>query len=307
MGGNDLGFPNIAMGIFVPNVARHWYGWPGLQLFRFIAKAEDPSSVESRVARYGEIYAGAIHALRDAARVPANRTVLVQYPNPIVTEGQGGLKESPDGGCVGGDEVKLSNGKSELAQAIRVRDSNLVLGSAIYHVTPLHFGGDWTLSADRDEVKSFKRIYTSITKMQSWALSVPDSTGGTMAGATYGPPELFSGRRLCDELKSASAVYLPLHMCHTEACTAGSVMGKGQWLPRSPASYLHYSGMKSGQAKRMIVYSLNESVLAQRSWDDETPTGERIMDALSGAMHPTAEAYAAAADSVLNAIRNKER
>lgn len=316
MGGNDLGFPNIAMGIFLPDVAKHRFGWLPLWLFRSFTKAEDPNAVADRVAEYGKIYPKAIQTLREAAGVPASRTVLVVYPNPVVSPGPKGLDDAPANGCVGGRAVTE---EKETPQQIRVRDINLVLGWALASSIPIFdIGSEWVLSAEENEVEGFKTVYKHISQMQTEALDIGDADTGKMERATYGNDEHFNGRRLCDRVETANEVYLPLHMCsgNSRQCNAGAAMGGGQWLPRAPAEYKHYSGLQEQtvggktvkQPRRSIVYSLNESVLAQRSWPDEQElSGERISDALSGAMHPSAEAYAAAADSILNAIKQSEK
>jgi hypothetical protein len=309
MGGNDLGFPNIAMGIFVPSVGQYWYADLGIALFRWIAGARSPHSALGDVIRYSEVYADEIHALREAAGVQASKTVLVRYPNPVVTEPEGGIDKAPEDGCVAGPIVQLPSGKTEKAQRIRVRDINLVLGSALYHGNPLPVGEAWTLSAEPTEVQGFKKVYQRIRDMQDGALKRKDAAGRAMEGATYGEARWFHGRRLCDKLTSPDTVYLPLHMCtgYPGECNAADAMGQGQWRARAPSEYEHYGGMRERQARRTIVYSLNESVLAQRSWDVEGPNAERVRDVLSGAMHPTGEAHAAAADSILKAIEEQDR
>lgn len=319
MGGNDLGFPNIAMGIFLPDEANHWYGRLPLWLFRAFVKAEDPNRVANRVAKYGKIYPKAIQALREATGVPASKTVLVMYPNPVVSAGPTGMDDAPSNGCTGGHVVATVGGKKVTSQQARVRDINLVLGWALASSIPIFdIGSTWVLSAEENEVKGFKTIYKYISQMQGEALDFGDADQGHMEGATYGSEELFKGRRLCDRVETANDVYLPMHMCssYPGQCNAGAAMGGGQWMPRGPAEYKHYAGLqeeiKDGktvkQPRRPIVYSLNESVLAQRSWKEhDEPSGEQIRDALSGAMHPSAEAYAAAADSILKAIERSRQ
>lgn len=310
MGGNDLKFPSLAMGILIPDKPVNWYGSPGLWLFRRLVQAADLDDALAQATSYGQVYPAALQAMREAAGIPAGKTVLVRYPNPIVTS----TDETENNGCTAGPNVSRDvegKGKGQreplAPQRARIRDSNLVIGQALPYMA-LGVGRGWVVSAEVQEVQTFRKVYAQIKGMQDIAFAQPDTFGTKMVEASYDGESLFDGRRLCDIVEAPNSMLLPFHLCGWEIleCNVSKAMGGGQWVARSPSEYRHYSKIEPDVPKRMMVYSLNEAIMAGRSWTGSKPSSVEVVDALAGAMHPTAEAQAAAADSVLTAVNQSQ-
>lgn len=318
MGGNDLGFASIAKGFLIsdkPN--KRWYAPIALPIIRKMINAYSVQEAEDRVKAFRAYYAEDIKILIKAAGARPDKTIVVRYPNPILSANEGQKeadktsKANPYSGCVGGPKITLDGGRSTAdLQRVRVRDINLVLGQLLpfssFHI--IHKG--WVVEMRSGEVRDFEKIFAGITGMQNETLGPAGQMGPDgIRSVPFGEPSYFNGRRVCDKLVSSTSVALPLFFCDASDskasdpinCNASNAMSGGQWSPRLPTEWRHYTN-PAEEPRKYIVYSINDSVLALRTWMGPNPSINDIIESMTGSMHPTAEAHAAAADEVVNAL-----
>jgi hypothetical protein len=163
----------------------------------------------------------------------------------------------------------------------------------------------WTVEVKRDEVQSFRSIYERISQMEVNPDGLrPDER---FRFVEFGSLNYFvTGQRMCDRTEEPDTMDLPFYFCGksqgtaTPTCDFGAVKG-GYWRPRDPVDWRHYKSPGS-KPRKYVVYSMNEAVMASRIWNDPDPGFYDLKEALSGAMHPTAEAHAAAATEVVKAL-----
>jgi hypothetical protein len=297
MGGNDLGFGSIAMGVLVASDPRPGLlNGPGLWLVRRLMGAASIDEAVDKVGKFAPHYAPSINALIEATRAGVGRTSVVAYPNPVVSDRLDNL------GCTqrtGGDVEADVGGQRVHPQRARVRDVNLVMGALLPEMSFNIIRAGWTVELKGGEVAQFRRIFKGIEDMQKQAFEHAESPARGVRLATFGSVERFNGRRMCDPVVSAAAVALPLYFCEGASlnCNVSNKMGGGEWTPRSHTEWRHYPDPDKAP-KRIIVNWLNDAMLAGRTWHRD-PSFDELSEALAGAVHPTAEAHAAAASEVV--------
>lgn len=296
MGGNDLGFAGIAMGVIIPSDSRPGLlTKPALLLIRKMIGATPIEDAREQVVAYSKHYAMGIKQLITAAGVNPERTSVVAYPNPVVSDER-------DDGCIGSD----SRNQKERAQRNRVRDVNLVFSPILQQMSKHLITRGWTVELKASEVKAFRDVFAAIEGMQRDAFFNSDLRGVTLTA--FGDQATFKGRRMCDAVYEANVTALPLHFCEggdagkRRTCDVADAMGGGQWNPRSAFEWRQYP--KPQEPKRIIVNWMNDALLAGRTWQ-HNPTLEEIAEAIAGAVHPTAEAHAAAATEVVKGWQSR--
>jgi hypothetical protein len=303
MGGNDLGFGSIAMGVLVASDPRPGLlNGPGLWLVRKLVGAASIDEATAKVSGYARHYSPSIRALMDAARVDARRTTVVAYPNPVVTDPRDNL------GCTqrAGDEVEADEGQQMVhPQRARVRDANLVLGSLLPEMSWRIIRPGWTVELKGGEVARFRDVFKAIEDMQLHAVELATSPMQGVRLASFGAAHQFAGRRMCDRVATPDAIALPLYFCESPAhnCNVSRSMGGGQWRARSSTEWRHYPDPEAAP-KRIIVNWLNDAMLAGRGWL-HSPSSDELSEALGGAIHPTAEAHSGAAGEVVRGWKER--
>jgi hypothetical protein len=298
MGGNDLGFGKIALGILAPSKPLPGpLRAVGLSVVRRVIGAKSPEAALANVRNYEKVYGSAIRAFIAATGVSSDRSLVVLYPNPVASPGSEGctLRESKH--RVIDDSTKAIRVDP---QAVRRRDINLVLGQALPVLSKNLISKGWVVEVTPYERRMFERIYAVIETMQRNALN-PGKGLPVILSVPYGEPSHFDGRRMCDPVTDPDQIALPLFLCASDTeCDVSREMGGGQWRARPLSQWSHYrpANDKGQRLPQTMVYSMNEAVLGQRSWTS-APAGGEIVEALSGSMHPTAEAHAEAADLVM--------
>lgn len=297
MGGNDLGFGSIAMGVLVASDPRAGlFNGPGLWLVRKLMGAASIGDAVDSVNKYAPHYGPSIKALMDAARADARNTSLVAYPNPVVSDKADNL------GCsqrVGGD-VEADLGSERVhPQRARVRDANLIMGSLLPEMSWSIIRRGWTVELKGSEVARFRDIFKAIEDMQWRAVESEGSPTRGVGLASFGTADQFNGRRMCDAVLTPDSVALPLYFCESAKlnCNVSKRMGGGEWSARSHTEWRHYPDPDRAP-KRIIVNWLNDAMLAGRTWYRK-PGNDEISEALGGAIHPTAEAHGGAASEIV--------
>jgi hypothetical protein len=283
IGGNDIGFGPLALGILVPEKAREGFlNKPALALFRHLMGAKSPEEVDARVEQFGPYYKGEIHLVANLLEVQASNVFVVAYPDPV----------GPDfHGCTSAE------GRS------RIRDSNLALGGTLPNVFPLsilpsfqnwgqHAGYGWTVQIDQAEVEKFKKTYAKIAEMQL-TLSGDPTDANPVHVVPFVDTSEFSGRRICDEQPISDGPLLPYYFCSKgHDCELHP-----NWGPLSASSYIAFSD------KKRMVNSLNESILGQRAFLPGRVSSDLIAESMKGTLHPSTAAHAAAAYQLVRAIK----
>ena len=111
---------------------------------------------------------------------------------------------------------------------------------------------------------------------------------------------------MCDLMEEPDTMDLPFFFCgknehgKSQTCDMQTILG-GHWPPRTPTQWLHYTP-PGKSPRKYVVHSIGEAVMANRTRNEPHPSTYDITEALAGAMHPTAEAHAAAADEVVKEL-----
>jgi hypothetical protein len=222
------------------------------------------------------------------------QVVLVRYPNPI------GSTEEELNACVSPE----SN--------VHVRNSFMIFGVAAHKMSQFVPMG-WTVWLDRDELQDFSKTFPQIEEMQLSACRNGVRVVDSVSTATNPP---FSDRLMCSSVTEKVRDHLEARYFCQPLCDSRkrdfSKVPINECSRNSPTrrELKRIDEWKAYRPDLRMVYSMNESVLSQRSWECpkggncETPfTHERLLESLSGTMHLTAEMHAAVADSAATALR----
>jgi hypothetical protein len=305
IGGNDLKFGSIAMGTLVPIEPNPGLlHAPALWVARKFMGAASPSDARKAAANFRPHYLNTLNSVSTTLNVTPDRTIVVKYPNPIVTNK---LAQRTDAqGCINGARLNGEKGTVR-TQEVRVRDMHLVLGQVLNEMTSGVISG-WTVRASQNEVENFGAIFSDINEMQTNPKGMNVISPQAYKFVEFGlESDFVNGQRLCDMMEMPTAMDLPFYFCahnvpgspHT--CDFETEIG-GNWRARDPRSWLHYTKLDKATPRKYVVYSMNEAVMANRGWVNAKPNNYEITEALSGSMHPSAQAHAAAATEVAKAL-----
>jgi hypothetical protein len=299
IGGNDIRFGPAVQGVLVPSQGKRkgvekWMRTFVLNRARASMGIESVQGLGENALRQAKTYSNALKVVAEGAWVKPAQVVLVRYPNPI-----------------GSTEEELNECTSS-ASNIDIRNSFMIFGVAAHQMSRLVPMG-WTVWLDKDELRDFSKTFPYIEEMQlsacRYGVRVVDPISTTTNPS-------FSDRRLCSPIpeqvredlearyfcqpkcnpKKSDCVNVTITECSSDSPSIRELKRIDEWRAYRPAL--------------RMVYSMNEAVLAQRSWECpkgglcKTPfTHERLLQSLSGTLHLTAEMHAAAADSVATALQ----
>lgn len=269
-GGNDAKFGPAVMGAMVPNktVRPNPLSITALAVVRSKIGSITMTELAKGAKALEPAYKDFLTAAANGALVTTDKTILMRYPNPI------GGRDSVTGlplNCV-------SNGQPD-----RIQTSFMAFGPtarALASGVPLSRKINWVVELSLDEVNDFVGgAYPAVLAMQS---NVPK--GLTSVDWEEANPQLFANRYLCSPV--AGGIELEsTFFCNNNECK--------DRFTRKP----NLADIRLEAPGRLFVNSTNDAILGQRTWRGG-PTGDDLLIAVGGTMHPTTEAHALGADSM---------
>jgi hypothetical protein len=290
IGGNDIRFGPAVQGVLTPDKGQgkwsleKWIRTFVLGRARSLMGIETVDGLGVNAEEQTKHYPDLMKLVSEAAWVPPSRTVLVRYPNPIGTSEEG-----------------VASCQTE-AGHIHTRNSFMLFGVVAKKMSWMVPRG-WTVWLGEDEISGFLKSFPKIERMQQSACGV----GVRVVDAvprTADPP--FNNRLMCSSVTHEQREELePRYFCQPKPCDP-SQRSDCPNPPRTecdPAPQRKRIGdWQAYRPSLRMIYSMNDSVLAQRSWqctdkDCTDLTMEKVLESISGTMHLSAEMHAAAADS----------
>lgn len=272
IGGNDVRFSGAVGGILVPETGRSFLGGLALTIGRKAAGLMSPAELTRNIQGLRPYYAALVDALAKAALTSTENTILLEYPNPIGTYTQ-----------------SLASDCYSTAVQARIKDAHLAFSVAAKEMIPFGRLANWSAELTPTEVNEFSQHgFEELTRMIRSSNAATTIPWNQSADGERG----FTHRLLCTDypdsskMRSAQLQREPVYFCqitegeHRDSCTAKPL---AEWSSELPG--------------RRIINSSNDAILAQRTYDRAPPSRGALMKAMSGTFHPTAEAYAVAADS----------
>jgi hypothetical protein len=309
-GGNDINFAGAVKGILVPDtvrkslLSRTHLPQLGQEIVRKLTNSISVAHLSQNIASLEPVYPGYMAAtIRGANSTPA-KTVLVAYPNPVAKR-----REGADASTRAGElSCFTANGHPRIQDRIQFAFMSFSLSAKA--LVPFDTGKHltWTVWIDGNgEVEPFvDHAYPQLMNMQH-SLNLTGVRTVDFIGASSG----FEERLLCSKpsvdpgVNAAEPYFFCSPGANADHCddTGSGESSQNHWSDYANRDLGTYRALRPG---RRIVNSLNDSLLALRSWPTVMQDGrqrkQRLESAMAGSVHPVFEAHAVAADSAFESV-----